>query len=123
MSILIQRHEHPGGVVRLSIRPKREPGEPFDVEPVDALGLERAVQTELAAGHMRLLFDIEQVQHVYSSALWAMVGAGVTARAAGGHAVVVSRSPYLARVLEVSSGGDSIELEPDLARGLATCAA
>lgn len=123
MSITVQREVHPGGVVVLAVRPRREPEAPFDVEPADALLIERAARDEIAAGHTRLLFDLEQAQHVYSAALWAIVAAGAAAHMAGGRAVVVTRSPYLARTLAVTSGGASVELHPDRAHGLAACGA
>lgn len=123
MSLTIQRVQHPGGVVELRIRPRHEPDAPFDVEPADAVTVERAAGAELAAGHTRLLFDLEQVQHVYSAALWAIVAAGAAAHTAGGQAVVVSRSPYLARALAVTSGGTVVELRADRASGLTACAA
>lgn len=83
---------------------------------------EAAAKTIGAGGYRSLVFDLSRVSFMDSSGLHVMVDTQRKMKAAGGEVKVVTSSPNLARIFELTGLAQLLTVVPDRASALAVAA-
>lgn len=117
MSIQISRREESDGTAVLTLAPDPS-GRAFEVDLLASEDVESALKTAVAEGKSRIVMDLASVAYMHSRAFWAIVRAGEECNRRGGGLVVVHLSPYLARLLELTSAAEALHARPEVAEAL-----
>lgn len=107
MSIQISRRDEDDGAAVLTLAPDPS-GRAFEVDLLSSEDVETALKTVVAAGKSKLVVDLANVAYMHSRAFWAIVRAAEDCNARGGGLVVVRLSPYLARLVELTSAAEAL---------------
>lgn len=107
MSIQISRRDENDGAAVLTLEPDPS-GRAFEVDLLASEDVETALKAVVAAGKSKLVVDLANVAYMHSRAFWAIVRAAEDCNARGGGLVVVHLSPYLARLVELTSAAEAL---------------
>lgn len=107
MSIQISRRDENDGAAVLTLAPDPS-GRAFEVDLLASEDVETALKAVVAAGKSKLVVDLANVAYMHSRAFWAIVRAAEDCNARGGGLVVVRLSPYLARLVELTSAAEAL---------------
>lgn len=118
MAIHINRREESDGIAVLTLSSDATTPT-FEVDLLAAEDVEVALKTAVGEEKNRMLVDLNQVAYMHSRAFWAIVRAAEECARRGGALVVVGLSPYLARLIELTSAAEAVYSKPDVAQGLA----
>ena len=116
MSIQItRRDENDAAILTLEPDPSVRT---FEVDLLSSEDVETALKAALGGGRAKLVVDLAQVAYMHSRAFWAIVRAAEDCNQRGGALVVVRLSPYLARLVELTSAAEALTARPDVAGAL-----
>lgn len=120
MSVRLESEPRENGVVIVRIHPS--PPKPGDFE-IDLLSSEQVdgdIRRILeATGATRVVIDVKHVTYMHSRAFWTLVAIAEELLPREGCLFLIHAAPYVARLVELTSAADSVEVHPDEARALA----
>lgn len=117
MSIQISRREEPDGTAVLTLAPDLA-GSVFEVDLLASEDVETALKAAISEGKSKLVVDLANATYMHSRAFWAIVHAAEECNTRGGGLVVVHLSPYLARLVELTSAAEALQSRPEVAGAL-----
>src|SRR4051794_26671755 len=118
MSIQITRRDENDGTALLTLAPDPS-GRTFEVDLLASEDVETALKAAVAEGKARIVVDLAEVGYMHSRAFWSIVRAAEECNRRGGGLVVARMSPYLARLVELTSAAEAVHARPDVAAALA----
>lgn len=120
MSVRLESEPREEGVVVVRIHPS--PPKPGDFE-IDLLASEhvdlemrRILETTRAT---RVILDVKHVTYMHSRAFWTLVALAEELQPRDGCILLIHVSPYVSRLVELTSAADSLEVHADEAAALA----
>lgn len=118
MAIRVDRREETDGIAVLTLG--AEPAAAaFEVDLLASEDVESALKGAVADGKSKMVVDLANVAYMHSRAFWSIVRAAEECARRGGALVLVRLSPYLARLVELTSAAESIQSRGDVVEGLA----
>jgi anti-anti-sigma factor len=109
MGLQVDRTEAEDGTIILTLAPRGE-DRAFEVDLLDSAAVEAALAAEARAGHTRMVVDLGQAGYMHSRAFWAIVRAAERCLEAGGRLIVARASPYLRRLIDLTSAAESVHV-------------
>lgn len=117
MAIRIDRRDEADGIAVLTLG-SEPPAAAFEVDLLASEDVEVALKGAVADGKSKMVVDVAQVGYMHSRAFWAIVRAAEECARRGGALVLVRLSPYLARLVELTSAAEAVHARPGVAEGL-----
>jgi anti-anti-sigma factor len=113
MAIKVGRREEADGIAVLTLG--AEPATAaFEVDLLASEDVESALKGAVADGKAKIVVDLAGVAYMHSRAFWAIVRAAEECVRRGGGLVLVGLSPYLTRLVELTSAAESIQARGDV---------
>lgn len=117
MAIRIGRRDETDGIAVLTLGAE-PPAAAFEVDLLASEDVESALKGAVADGKSKMVVDLAQVTYMHSRAFWAIVRAAEECARRGGALVLVRLSPYLLRLIELTSAAESVQSRGDVTEGL-----
>jgi anti-sigma B factor antagonist len=90
-----------------------------DIDVASAVTVRDALDRVIAAGHHRIVLDLDEVRFLDSTGLGVMVGRLKAVRDLGGDLHLVCTSPRIARVMSITSLDEVFRIHPTVEEALA----
>lgn len=117
MAIQISRRDESDGASVLTLAPDPS-GRAFEVDLLSSEDVETALKGVISDGKAKVVVDLANVTYMHSRAFWAIVRTAEDCNARGGGLVVVHLSPYLARLVELTSAAEALTARPEVPEAL-----
>jgi anti-anti-sigma factor len=117
MAIQISRRDETDGTAVVTLAPDPS-GRTFEVDLLASEDVETALKAAVQEGKSRIVVDLAAVGYMHSRAFWAIVRAAEECNRRGGGLVVARCSPYIARLVELTSAAEAVHARADVETGL-----